>query len=340
MKVLFRADASVEIGSGHVMRCLTLADLLRRNGAEVCFVCKDLPGAARELLTDSGMSSFWLPGQLPEGEAADLHALRSVLPQSTVFDWVVVDHYGLGKEWETDAKCLAKRVLAIDDLTNRSHDVDLLLNQNLFADAAAYQSLVPDETVLLLGPRFAMLRDEFSTTCVRDHPSRASRVLLNFGGSDPTGETVKSMLALQRLAFTEVTVIAGAANPKFEDIAYMASPQWRVYRHTNDMAKWMCWADVAIGATGSSAWERCALGLPTVGVAVAENQLLIGEALAKAGAIEYLGPSMSVTVDDLAQALDACCNNVILRRTMSMLGQELVDGRGAGRVALAMEEMV
>ncbi|GLR12924.1 hypothetical protein GCM10007907_17140 [Chitinimonas prasina] len=348
MNILFRADASLAIGSGHVMRCLTLAHVLATAGAKVSFACRALPGNALGLIADQGFVAHALPAVYP-GEVAevdieaaldwqaDIDALRAVLSVQAQFDWVVVDHYGLDAHWQQAARQYAQCIAVVDDLANRGHAADLLLDQNLSALHADYTRLLPNHARALLGPRYALLRPAYRGGATVVSPL-ARRVMVSFGGVDAGGETFKAMDALADLPDLEVDFVAGAANPAWAGLVQKAEgkPHWRLHRHVADFASLMRQADLFVGAGGGTSWERAALGLPTVCIAVAPNQVANAEHMAAAGAQLYLGEAGQVTVAGLREAIRLLAGNHGLRLSLSQRSGQLVDGLGAQRVAAAL----
>ncbi|MBV6823724.1 UDP-2,4-diacetamido-2,4,6-trideoxy-beta-L-altropyranose hydrolase [Pseudomonas sp. PD9R] len=348
MRVLIRADASPAIGSGHVARCLTLAHALRDSGAEVVFACRALPGNSLARLEGEGFRAVVLPAQYA-GEnpqlgieallpwQADIEALNVGLALEPLFDWIVVDHYGLDHRWQTAARQWARHIAAIDDLNNRKHAVDVLFDQNLTAGDPAYAQRSLNPCRQLFGPRYALIRDEFRRAPLPQR-TRPSRVLVNFGGFDSAGETWKAMRALADFSELEVDFIAGTANPALAQMQVMAAqrPQWRLQTYVSDFASLMAQADLFIGAGGGTSWERAVLGLPTICIAVAGNQQANAERLAAAGGHVYLGTSDEVDVECLRQAAGFLLSNVSLRRSLAKQSRCLVDGLGARRFAAAL----
>lgn len=326
MRVLIRADASLAIGSGHVARCLTLANVLRQYGAQVAFACRQLPGNHLERLQAQGFQTFALPGGYPQehpqehpeqgieallpwqAEIAELQGvLNRELNSEQPFDWIIVDHYGLDHHWQTAARQWAKQIAVIDDLANRQHAADLLLDQNLTATAQAYGPLIDVRCQTLLGPRFALLREEFrrEPIPIKDQPRR---VLVNFGGFDAAGETWKAMQAMTGFTELEVDFVAGVDNPAWTRMQTMAAshPNWRLHSYVSDFARLMVEADLFVGAGGGTSWERAAIGLPTICIAVAANQQLNAERLATAGAHVYLGAVSRSILSSCARPLAFC----------------------------------
>lgn len=331
----FRTDASREIGTGHLMRCLTLADALRAGGADCRFLIRPTP------LTDSlraaGHGVELLPNEFG-GEAADADACLARLPE--LVDWLVVDHYGLSADWERRLRPRARRIAAIDDLADRPHDADLLLDQNEVADREQrYQGLLPAGCRSLLGSRYALLRPEFTGIARRPRDGRLQRVLVNFGGSDPGNATGLALAALAALPEPlTVDVVIGQLHPAIAAITELCQqqPSWTLHLQTRRMAELMAAADFCLGASGSTAWERCAMGLPSLLLTVADNQHPLAAAIARRGAAIWPGDAADVSATQLAgliQALRACPDWL---RAMSDAAAALCDGRGTARVAAAL----
>ncbi|MBE0417166.1 MAG: UDP-2,4-diacetamido-2,4,6-trideoxy-beta-L-altropyranose hydrolase [Coriobacteriia bacterium] len=331
-RVAFRVDSSLAIGTGHLVRCLTLAEELRRQGCECVFVCRDLTGARLDAVRERGFALVELPApeapasaqsSLPEGVAhagwlgvdpeTDAEQSAEALRRRGGVDRLVVDHYALDASWESPMRALALRILAIDDLADRPHDCDWLLDQNLGASPDDYARLTPGRCKLLLGPEYLLLREGFATRRpAAPRPAEPPRwLLVYFGGSDLTGETPKALEALAGLAASAVyperiDVILPAEGP-LRDRALSIAPSLPglvLHDHVEDMPSLMASADLALGAGGTSAWERAYLGLPSLTVIVAENQHVPASALAEAGGSRLLGSSEAVTAEDVERALE------------------------------------
>ncbi|MGC5700254.1 UDP-2,4-diacetamido-2,4,6-trideoxy-beta-L-altropyranose hydrolase [Pseudomonas sp. NFXW11] len=348
MRVLIRADASPAIGSGHIARCLTLAQVLRQQGAEVAFACRRLPGNRLEALRAEGYQTFELPEDYPGEQAhlgieallpwqADITALQEVLAQQPAFDWVLVDHYGLDHQWQAAARQWAPRIAAIDDLANRRHAVELLLDQNFSGTAQAYAGLYDEPCRTLFGPHFALLREEFRRPPI-EIKAQARRLLVNFGGFDAAGQTYRAMLALVPMTELQVDFVAGSGNPDWQAMQALAAdrPHWRLHSYVKDFAGLLAQADLCLGAGGGTSWERAVLGVPTLCITVAYNQQANARLLAEAGAHLYLGPCEQVGVEEIRQALVLLLSNHGLRHSLAARARELVDGQGAQRVAAAL----
>ena len=349
MKIALRVDASSQIGTGHFMRCLTLADALKAGGAQVRFVSRHMPEHLRGMLVAKGHEFIPIKSS-PSGTSDDLphaawlgtsqHAdardsLEALSDQT--WDWLVVDHYALDARWESLLRKTVKKVMVIDDIADRQHDCDVLLDQNLYADMdTRYTGNVPQYCRLLLGPRYALLREEFRQ--LRKHVTPRNglvkRVLVFFGGVDADNLTGRTIEVLSKLNSEElcVDVVIGAQHPQREAIE-AACAQWgfACYVQTSQMAELMAAADLAIGAGGSTSWERCCLGLPTLAFAMANNQRPLLEEASLRGLL-YAPRSQF----EIATAVDlhfrTLIDNPRLLQSISLRGLEAVDGLGVRRV--------
>ncbi|MBN3523864.1 UDP-2,4-diacetamido-2,4,6-trideoxy-beta-L-altropyranose hydrolase [Paenibacillus apiarius] len=308
LHAVIRADATERIGIGHIMRCLVLADKLREQGAYVTFLCSPLPSALHQKLIDDGYNIVTLP--VFKNWSEDAEAVRKVLttfPETIAC--LIVDHYGIDYHWETQMRSYVEKIALIDDMANRKHDCDILLDQNyVFNMNCRYEGLLPKECRLFLGPAYALLRHEFHVHAAHANVRRKlNRVLISFGGSDPTGETRKVIMALREGHFPalQYDIIVGAANKQVERILADCSGMPNVHVHVDvqNMSELMRQADICIGSPGISTWERCMMGLPSVHIVVASNQHETAEALAANGLAWNMGWHESVTGKALADQL-------------------------------------
>lgn len=358
MKIAFRVDASVRIGSGHVMRCLTLADALRERSAEVLFVCRELEGQLDNLIRKKGFDVCLLPAPAPSSETLDWNAHASwlevsreqdaretisALQNADSFDWLVVDHYALDADWETRLQSATVNIMVIDDLADRLHACHLLLDQNYYADMASrYTGLLPSSCTQLLGPNYALLRPEFSEErkSLRKRDGSVKRLFVFFGGSDASNQTEKVLDAILRLNRNDIAVdvVVGEMNPRREAIKGQCSQLKGVYYHCqiDHVASLMAAADLAITAGGSTTWERCSLGLPALVVSTAANQLALCSFGAEQGLFHLLGRCEEISVEDYCAALMIFTSTPENLRAFSTRGTELVDGKGTQRVASTM----
>ncbi|MDK9557271.1 UDP-2,4-diacetamido-2,4,6-trideoxy-beta-L-altropyranose hydrolase [Marinobacter sp. M216] len=357
LRVVFRVDASLEIGSGHVMRCLTLAAALAEKGARCTFVMRELPGSLAVMVGGRGHEVRMLPEReapnsesLPghagwlrtdwETDAADTIAeIRDARP-----DWLVVDHYALDARWEQALADSAESLLVIDDLADRPHVCDVLLDQNLGRSQSDYDGLLPTDAGQLIGPRYALLRPEFAQKRARSLARRRSgdvkTILVSMGGVDSenvTGDVLRALDSVEELASCHVTVVMGGGSPHAEEISGLVQRMHlraRVMVNVGDMASLMSDADLAIGAAGGTAWERCCLGLPSLLIVMAANQKPGTDALDRAGAALAIGDRRHIS-KTLAGAVGSLLDPVELR-AMSDRAASLCDGEGVRRVVAQM----
>jgi len=354
MKIAFRVDASLEMGSGHVMRCLTLADELLRQGAAARFICRHLPPSLEALIQAHGHPILRLAPAvdangcksplshghwLRTSQEEDAVATRAALGDEDSVDWLVVDHYALDHRWESALRTHARYILAIDDLADRRHNCDVLLDQNLHDQAdQRYLGLVPGHCRLLLGPRHALLRPEFHArrAGLQRNPGPVGRLLIFFGGMDMSNLTGRVLQALTAVTDPKlvIDVVIGAAHPAITSIRSLCHSRPRTYCHVQveNMADLMVAADLALGAGGGSVWERCALGLPTLSLCLADNQAGQLRAAARAGLLvapDQPYPDMSTVL----LHLQAVMENEGLRSLLMHNSLAAVDALGTSRVA-------
>ncbi len=358
MLIAFRTDASFEMGSGHLMRCLTLADELARRGHECIFAVRSQPGDHSHIVKDSGhellllprineecgpgfgpVHSHWLKG----GAERDAEDFTEVLGRRRP-QWVVVDHYGIDRFWEEKVRHHCRRIMVVDDLADREHLCDVLLDQNLGKSKADYAVLVPKHAVVLCGPKFALLRPEFSlwrdNSLQQKLSGRGDRLLINFGGVDQNNVTGSVLDTLSRCPGAEdldVTVVMGSNAPCLADVkALLGQVNLNVELLTgvSNMAEVMADADMAIGAAGATSWERCCLGLPTLLLVIASNQEAVARALCDSGA--------ALGIFDLEQVPAQLCDSLsrlsAQRTSLGRCASRLCDGRGGLRVADHLDE--
>lgn len=313
-KVFIRADSSESIGTGHIMRCLTLAkEFARSKGVSVEFISRTSPGDITFVIEEQG---FKVNRIEPKGEYTDtqdseqsLQILNAAGPSL-----LVIDNYEITDVWikRVRADNAGLFILAIDDLADRFLSVDALLNQNHLPDIEnKYQSLVPQKCRLFLGPMYALLRDEFHQTKrqFENQPlkqkQQGSSIFVFFGGTDPSGETLKVLPALDALSNVSVIdIVTGANNQHNEKIRKQVAPNRRInfYSQVSNISHYMAKAELAIGAGGSTCLERMFFGLPSVTVITAENQLEATEFYQAEGLIKNLGWHHSVSLQDIYTA--------------------------------------
>jgi UDP-2,4-diacetamido-2,4,6-trideoxy-beta-L-altropyranose hydrolase len=369
-KIAFRADASIDIGSGHVMRCLTLADELKIAGHACHFLCRAHRGHLIETIRSKGHTAHVLPLVSEDGADYDdrfapeklplVHAtwlgctqerdasesssiLRALQPQ-----WLVVDHYALDARWERAMAAHSRQLMVIDDLADRVHVCDLLLDQTFGRAASDYRPLVPEYCRLLCGSEFALLRPEFAAlrpySLQRRAQAALKEVLITMGGVDKHNATGKVLQALRNCALPadcRITVVMGATAPWLEAVKTQAQDlTWttRVLVGVSNMAQLMADSDLAIGAAGATSFERCCLGLPSIMLILADNQRDIGHALQTAGAAQLIEPAMGLE-SEFAKHLLPLLEDKSRLQQMHHSASEVTQGSGASHVRDLINQM-
>lgn len=344
------------MGTGHLARCLSLADAFAERGAKVRFLTRDFDPSVPAWLRSRGHEAICLPRPGPSPSEQDFtddqekwlgvpwerdaEDVQSALGDAPV-DLLVANHYGIDHRWESSLRTRARKLMVIDDGGSRRHDCDVLLDQNLHGSVGlGHERRVPAHCNLLLGPRYALLRPEFrmQDSEIRKREGTLAKILVFFGGSDPTNETGKALEGLRLLGdrMLETTVVAGALNPHFDELEAFRKtlPGLVVHKQVDYMARLMQSANLGIGAGGITTWERCRMGLPSLVAILADNQAEIAAAVAATGAQANLGWSRDLGPGDYAAAIGRMDGKSL--RDMSLAGMRLVDGKGCERVVQIM----
>ena len=338
MKVIFRVDASLEMGIGHVMRCLTLANELKQQNHEIIFICRELTGNHILLIkypvlvlpkNDNFQSDGLYLNWLGVTQEQDAEQTIKVIPKN--IDLLIVDSYALDEIWHKKLIPYTKKIMVIDDLADRQFDCDVLLNQNLGTQIKDYKDKVPNVCELLLGCDYALLRPEFpnlreKALIKRKNTKVIKNILISMGGSDITNKTYD---ILQEVSDDlNIVVILGGISPHNKIIKNYAKSKKnvKVIVDADNISRLMFDADLAIGAGGSTSWERCCLGLPTLLYVLAENQRKIAGNLEQLGAVKI--------VDNLKVNLQNILNNFSFWQIMSEKAQTVCDGIGVKRIKI------
>lgn len=361
--VVFRCDASIQIGTGHVMRCLTLADALTEKGAECHFICREHEGHLLEVIKQRGHQAYKLPfeGDMEnssKGAIKLLHAnwlgatqqedaqqcidiIKLIQP-----DWLIVDHYAIDIVWEKTLRPCCKKLMVIDDLADRRHDCDILLDQTFGRNIEDYLEWVPKHCQVLCGSRYALLRPEFAQwrdySLERRKEGQLKHLLINLGGVDKDNITTQILRGLQRSPLPEcckITVVMGSTAPWIESVKAQAEAlpwETQVKSGVNNMAELMANADLAIGAAGSTSWERCCLGLPTIMLVLAENQQQIALNLQNANSVYAINLESSLE-SIILKAVRYFTEIQGVLEDMSINASRILDGCGS---ILVIENMV
>jgi len=336
MNIVFRVDSSVQIGMGHLMRCLTLAEEFNRVDCQITFICRGLQANLIEYdvirlpKNQSFQSDNLYLDWLGATQAQDAEQTIAVIPEDT--DVIVVDSYALGQEWHQMLRPYTQRIVAIDDLADRQFDCDILLNQNLGVQEEDYKGKVPSNCKLLLGCDYALLRPEFAKKRVqalekRRNTKEIANILVSVGGSDINNITYNILKQLNNNI--NYTVVLGGSSPHNKMLGdYAKGKNIKVIINADNMSELMFETDLAIGASGSTSWERCCLGLPTLLYVLAENQKDIANSLEQLGAVTI--------VQDLKNNLQTIIDDFTLWEDMSDKAKIVCDGLGVKRVVQAI----
>lgn len=355
MKVVFRVDASIEIGSGHVIRCLALARPLRELGAEIFFISRDLEGNLHDRISSEGFSLSSLkdpeilkPSQDQETSAeyagwlavpwqADAAQTINAIGSKDI-DWLVVDHYALDKRWEVQLRPYTKKIMVIDDLADRPHDCNLIVDHNFISEfEKRYRNITPDTCICFLGPRYALIDSEYSrrrsSISIRTGPIR--QILVSFGGYDPsnlTQMTTEAFIDLRR-SDIRLDVVINSKSKHLDTINELIVPHSNITLHKSlpTLASLTASADLVIGAGGVTTWERCCLGAPALVITMAENQIPIARHLDRQKIIRLIGDHKTVSRDDVFGELKKIVQTANIEEWSSKC-MSLVDGKGINRV--------
>ena len=358
MNIIFRVDSSTQMGTGHVMRCLTLADALKKEGAAIEFISRAHEGHLIEHIERQGFKTHKLSNlcgvevKVDEEKLYGKHWLGSSQQKDAILckpmfdtikpDWLIVDQYGIDETWQRSLKDCYGKLMVIDDLANRVHECDLLLDQTYGRKVEDYTGLVPQNSQLLLGAEFALLRPEFAEW--RDYSLRRrvkpefKTLLITMGGADPdnvTGDLLEALKGCSLPKEFEIIIVMGATAPHLKRVkrqAEMMLHKTTVRTNVNNMAEIMANADLAIAAAGTTTWERCSLGLPSLVVVLAENQKEIARLLSK--------QSITLTIDrkrlfEGVKMIGTMQGVTLL--SLSRNAERIVDARGVERVVKVMQ---
>jgi UDP-2,4-diacetamido-2,4,6-trideoxy-beta-L-altropyranose hydrolase len=334
--LLIRADASVAVGTGHVMRCLALAQAWQDAGGCATFAMAESTPAIKDRLGNEGVRLVEIEGS--PGGGAELEQTIA-LARNCGATWVVADGYEFDAGYQRALKDAGLKVLLLDDNgRGGSYAADVVVNQNIHAHENLYKDRTP-HTKLVLGTKYALLRREFASLHgeQREIPSVARSILVALGGSDPDNVTLRVLQAMDQVVVPDlqISVVVGGSNPHLAAIAESAAKarhRCSILENVANMGEVIVWADLAISAAGSVCWEYCALGLPAVVVAVAENQVSAAEALHASGAARLIPGGARFAVVEMAELITRLVNSIEERRSLSQVARTLVDGGGASRV--------
>ena len=341
-KIYFRCDSSSDIGSGHVIRCLTLANFLKKKGLFTTFICKETEGNLFDVilkhnhnlvvLSNSNKKNIW------EDDAQEI--IDKIKDFNSSKDWMVVDHYFLNKDWETRISSKLYKLFIIDDLCDRPHYGNILLNQNYLPGIRSqYKKILSSKTKILLGPKYALLSPEYKATrklIKINKKKKLQRVIIFFGASDHKEQTIKclSILSKLNLKLLKIDIVIGLANKKKKLIEEITNKIDNATLHVQipSLCNLMKNADLYLGSGGTTTWERCCLGLPSIVISTSENQVRQNEYLFNKGVIKYLGKAESVSEENIRTALLMFAEGYDSTK-MSKKALKITNGNGAELVS-------
>jgi UDP-2,4-diacetamido-2,4,6-trideoxy-beta-L-altropyranose hydrolase len=355
---VIRADGDLEIGIGHLMRCLTIVEWLDAKNITPVLVYKTLPSFVRNLFSDYSCvfmrikahsevlnlvctHSNWLRGSEEEDAENTLNIISCLARRyNSKPIFILVDHYGITKIWEKIVSSIAP-ILVIDDLNDREHHCRWLVDQTYGKSTDEYADLVPNNCDLLVGSKYALLRREFdleSKNIKRDFSSNSLKLLITFGGVDKDDLTSKILIWLSKHVLIkqfQITVVCSTSNPNLEKVNQLSqclSCSFKLLINATNMARIMSDQHLCIGAAGSTSWERCAVGLPTLSIVTADNQSKISSNLEKANAVLDLGSAELLKEEDFKICFEKLIDDRGLLENMSKNCHALCDGLGGRRV--------
>jgi UDP-2,4-diacetamido-2,4,6-trideoxy-beta-L-altropyranose hydrolase len=346
--LLIRADASVSIGTGHIMRMIALGQAWQAQGGEVHFLCAEITSALEEGLASEGFELSRISAVLGSQEdlSETIHLITDTLQADRQNARVVLDGYHFGSDYQLGIKAAGFKLLVVDDYGHADfYHADWVLNQNISAREELYAKRSLD-TKLLLGPKFAMLRKEFLPYkgWQREIAPVAKKILVTLGGSDPDNVTFKVIQALIDLDL-HVKVVIGGSNPHLREIENFIQSQndstafIELVVNATNMPELMAWADAAVAAAGSTCWELAFMGLPSIFVILAENQVSIASRLEVEGLGVCLGNGVGLKKDKLAEAISTHAKNENFLQTVANQGRQMIDGYGAQRMVAEMQDV-
>ena len=361
MKVLFRTDASLELGAGHVMRCLTLATFMKSQDIVSEFICRADKGHLLDLIRRKGFVTHVLERRDRTEKIENKNRLNSTNKQTNPFnisetsdayacrpileifrpDWLIVDHYAIGARWHTELADMCSKLMVIDDLANRFHACDILLDQTFGRTKKDYFDRVPEQCRLLCGSRYALLRPEFAKlrdySLTRRQKPSLKNLLISMGGIDKDNVTTEILGALKKSTLPYnccITVVMGAKSPWIEKVKTTAQKlnwQTEILVAVDDMATLFAESDLAIGAVGGTSLERCCLGLPTIATVIADNQRQAASFLSRGNAVKIINCGQNMQ-KELCEVLNKILMAPHVLSELSQSCSKVTDGFGCKRV--------
>ena len=328
------------------MRCFALAEVIKNLNFDVCFISKRLEENIYDFISKKGYKIYYISNNnnhnnLIQNDVLDTKKIIKESKEKAA--WVLVDHYDLDMEWESEIRKHVEKIIVIDDLANRKHNCDLLLDQNLYDNMyERYSNLVPTNCKILVGPKYALLRSKFLQ--VRENVKcrkTLENILISFGGSDPTNETSKVLTGIKKLHMknTKISAVVRSTNQHMDEIKKLCSSinNCTLYCDVDNMEQLMISSDLAIGAGGTTTWERCCLGLPSIVSIIADNQTEQIKTMAEKKCVINLGDCKNLTPYDYEECVKQINSNMLMNMSSNCL--EIVDGKGCFRVSEIMHSL-
>lgn len=331
MNVVFRVDASKDIGIGHLMRCLALSEeLIRRK--HTCFFLSKVNN--NELINRIEKNNIHYHKITPNlSLQADLKKLIKISNENDI-DWVITDHYGINSQYIKEIKKNNLRVLSIDDTAQIHYYSDIIVNQNIGAEKLVFSS--EKYSKFLLGTKYVILRDELLQRNKRLETKKVEKILVMFGGADPDNFTLKVLKRLESLnEYIQFIVVTGPAN-QFNNyiLSYINKCNMDItyLRNRKKMSDVYLQSDIAISAGGTSCYELAYFGIPTIIITIADNQVKVAQELDNRNISIYLGEKNEIKSEQLLNNIKLLINNYSLRKNMSENAKKLIDGKGKNKI--------
>jgi len=350
MNFAIRVDASNSIGTGHVVRCLALAIKLKAYKVNIVFICKLLKGNLIKTIHERGFPVFELDEKTNGPDFYwEQDALQCInIFQNAKIDCLIVDHYSLDFRWEKLIKSISRNIVVIDDLADRKHTCDMLVDQNWFGEKTEtrYISLLPAICKYYLGPKYALLGPDYEKPEINQNirDGAIKSILVFLGGSDPDNQTSKVLNALSHPSFSHihVDVVLGINHKFVANINSLAliRKRTKIFQNIPSLAPLMNTADLMISGGGVITWEKMCIGLPSIVISIANNQIEMNKSLMEAGYINYIGHYLDVTEENIILKLQQLLSKKELLKKQSKIGKRLVDGLGINRISRNILDLV
>jgi len=333
--IFFRVDSSFELGFGHLNRCLIFAEIFKKRKIKVHFICKNLKGNVTNEIKSRGYKLHFIKN-LKNSVYEDYLNTRKILERfETETCYLVIDNYLWDEKYEQKLRLFVEKIIVIDDLANRKHDCDLIIDQNLYSGFEhRYDKLVPKNCKKLLGPKYILLRKEFLTSKKKIKIQKIKKIFISFGGQDISDEAVKVMFAIKKskLNYEKINFLVNKSNKNLKDLKKISKNMKEITIFTVDkkLSRLIQNSDLCIGAGGSMTWERAYLGIPSIISILSKNQLEITNTMEKKGCVYNMGWAKNVKISDYQKIFGKLKINEL--NTMSQKNKKVVDGKGISRI--------